>query len=450
MEHAIESAQTAFQSWKITSLELRLRQLKQFEHILGNHRDELAQIISSETGKVLWECRQEVSALLGKLSHSMDAYLERCPQRVSQTDNAVFVTRHKPHGVVAVFGPFNFPAHLPFGHIIPALLAGNTIIFKPSPKTPKVAECLMSLLDSSGFPIGVVNLIHGDTSIAKKLANHSGIRALFFTGSSDVGLGLMKTFAKTPGRMLALEMGGNNPLVVSHVHDVKQAITRIIQSAFITTGQRCTCARRLIILDTPRNRDLVTALVNTVRGLATTHTHDHENAFMGSLISRDAVDAALAFQSHLLKEGASAYLEAESLSKRSAHMSPGILDVTHSHIPDRECFGPILLIKWVTSFSDAITRANNTEYGLSAALLSDSEADYTLFQNEIRAGIINWNTATTGASGAQPFGGIGLSGNFRPSAYYAADYCSYPVASTELRAVSDQDASFPGIPDISI
>lgn len=444
---AVEAARNAFVAWSDKSFEERLTIVKRFAELLGENKAELAAVIASETGKPLWETATEVGAMMGKIAISEKAYLER----TGTVENAMPVgkafIRHKAHGVVAVFGPYNFPGHLPNGHIVPALLAGNTIVFKPSDLTPLVAEKTVQLWQKAGLPAGVLNMVQGEVETGKALASHSGLDGLFFTGSSRTGKILHEQFAGHPGKILALEMGGNNPLIVKDAENVEAVVHDIIQSAFVTSGQRCTCARRLFIETGAQGDKILSRLVDVTKRIAVGHYDAEEQPFMGAMISSAAASLMVRAQQQLLELGATTLVELKHLDRESGFVSPGIIDVTGiaDSMPDEEHFGPLLKVIRYTEFDRAIDQANNTSFGLSAGLLSDSEAMYEHFFKRIRAGIVNWNRPITGASSAAPFGGIGESGNHRASAYYAADYCAYPVASVELENVIMPGSLSPGL-----
>ncbi|WP_205914847.1 succinylglutamate-semialdehyde dehydrogenase, partial [Pseudomonas viridiflava] len=244
---AMQAARQAFPGWARRSLQERIDVLEAFAARLKHHADDLARCIGEETGKPLWESATEVTTMVNKVAISVQSYRERTGEKSGPLGDATAVLRHKPHGVVAVFGPYNFPGHLPNGHIVPALLAGNTVLFKPSELTPKVAELTVKCWIEAGLPAGVLNLLQGDRETGIALAANPGIDGLFFTGSSRTGNALHQQFAGRPDKILALEMGGNNPLVVDEVQDVDAAVYAVIQSAFISAGQRCTCARRLLV-----------------------------------------------------------------------------------------------------------------------------------------------------------------------------------------------------------
>lgn len=450
VDEAVSAAREALLSWKKRSIEARESFLLAFADLVKNNRDEIAKIIAQETGKPFWETKTEAAAVAGKIAISIRAYHERTGQNQRQVAGNDVVLRHKPLGVMAIFGPYNFPAHLPNGHMVPALLAGNTVVYKPSEQTPATAEFIMTLWQKVGLPAGVINLVQGakDTGIA--LAQSTGIDGLLFTGSADTGHILHRQFAGQPDKMLALEMGGNNPMVISeHYGDIDPTVYTIIQSAFISAGQRCTCARRLYVPIGEKGDALLDKLVSTVQKITVDEPFAEPQPFMGSQISVHAAQAILNAQDKLLSLGAESLITAQN--PHHAFITPGIIDVTKVAIssdktlPDEEYFGPLLQVIRYNGLDKAIEMANDTRFGLSAGLVSTNDGEWQYFVDHIRAGIVNRNRQLTGASGDAPFGGFGASGNLRPSAYYAADYCAHPIASMEGSETQLPDTLSPGI-----
>lgn len=446
VEQAASAARKAFPAWAGRSLDERIQVLEAFAAGLKARADELAHCIGEETGKPLWESATEVTSMINKVAISIQSYRERTGEKSGPLGDATAVLRHKPHGVVAVFGPYNFPGHLPNGHIVPALLAGNCVLFKPSELTPKVAQLTVECWVAAGLPAGVLSLLQGGREAGIALAANPGIDGLFFTGSSRTGNALHQQFAGRPDKILALEMGGNNPLIVDQVQDLDAAVYTVIQSAFISAGQRCTCARRLLVPTGAWGDAFIKRLV-AVSAMIEVGAFDQQPApFMGSVISLEAAAALMQAQQQLIAKGAMPLLAMTQPQPRAALLTPGILDVSAvSDRPDEELFGPLLQVVRYTDFDAAIAEANATQYGLAAGLLSDSEARYRQFWLESRAGIVNWNKQLTGAASSAPFGGVGASGNHRASAYYAADYCAYPVASLETGSLALPTTLTPGI-----
>ncbi|MBU2280314.1 MAG: succinylglutamate-semialdehyde dehydrogenase [Gammaproteobacteria bacterium] len=443
---AVKTARTAFIEWSQRSLSERIVIVQAFAEQLKQHAEAMATLIAEETGKALWESRTEVAAMTGKIAISIKAHAERTGTVENAMPGAKAFIRHKPHGVVAVFGPYNFPGHLPNGHIVPAIIAGNAVLFKPSELTPKVAEFTVKLWQQAGIPAGVISLLQGEVATGKALASHPGIDGLFFTGSSNTGHFLHQQFAGQPGKILALEMGGNNPLIVKNVRNVTAAVHDIIQSAFLSSGQRCTCARRLFLENSANGDAILEKLIAATRQIRVAEPFAAEQPFYGAMISEKAALGMVKAQADIQAAGGISLLELTHIQPGTGFVTPGIIDVTDAApMADEEHFGPLLKVYRYDNFDSAIAEANNTSYGLSAGLLADDAADYQYFFARIRAGIVNWNKPITGASSAAPFGGIGKSGNHRASAYYAADYCAYPVASVEADEISLPATLNPGL-----
>ncbi len=446
VDQAVHAARTAFEDWAGRGLEERLAVIEAFARLLEDNHYELAEAISLETGKPLWDSAGEVGAMRGKVEISQRAYAERTPSRVDEQNGGRSRLTHRPHGVMAVFGPFNFPGHLPNGHIVPALIAGNTIVFKPSELTPMVAEKTLELWQRAGLPAGVINLVQGARETGEALAAHDGIDGLLFTGSSATGRLLHRQFAGRPDKILALEMGGNNPLIVHKAGELAAAAIIIAQSAYLSAGQRCTCARRLILPEGAEADAVIAAVAELIGRIHVGPFDGEEEPFMGPVISGAAADKLMAAQEHLIAGGGRALVAMTRPDETLPFLTPGLIDVSEVvERADVEYFGPLLQVIRVADFDAAIREANATRYGLSAALISDDPDLRDVFYARIRAGIVNWNRPTNGASSAAPFGGIGLSGNHRPSAYYAADYCAYPMASMETDRLRAPDSLPPGI-----
>jgi succinylglutamic semialdehyde dehydrogenase len=446
VERAVMSARRAFASWSATPLDERCRIARRFAALLIERKEALAHAIGRETGKPLWEARTEVASMAAKVDISITAYHERTGERRAPITDGVAVLRHRPHGVVAVFGPYNFPGHLPNGHIVPALIAGNTVVFKPSELAPAVARATVAVWQDAGLPAGVINLVQGEKATGMALAQNRQIDGLFFTGSSDTGTLLHEQFGGRPEIVLALEMGGNNPLVVAEVADIDAAVHHTIQSAYLSAGQRCTCARRIFV---PRGAfgDRFLARLTEVTSRIAYGLYDAEpQPFMGAVVSARAAARLMAAQERLIAAGGRALLKMAQRDPGLGFVSPAVLDVSDVRDPpDEEHFGPLAQIIRYEGFDEAIERANDTVYGLCAGLLADDEVLWTHFQRAIRAGIVNWNRPTNGALSAAPFGGTGRSGNHRPSAYYAADYCAYPMASVESAQLAMPASVSPGL-----
>jgi succinylglutamic semialdehyde dehydrogenase len=428
----VAAARAAWPEWAARSHAYRIEAVRRFANVVRRRDEEFANLISRETGKPFWEAKTEVGAVVNKVQISIDAYAERTPQRKMEAalGNRVAV-RHKPHGVLAVLGPYNFPAHLPNGHIVPALIAGNAVVFKPSEKTPATGAMLVDCFHEAKIPQGVVRLLIGGPDQGRALAGQPGIDGLLFTGSARAGIALHKQFAETPQKILALELGGNNPMVVWQTKNIEAAATIAVQSAYLTAGQRCTAARRLIVED-GKEGPLLDAIAALIDRLIIDHPFADPQPFMGPVIDNGAADHVQDQWLNLMMKGGKPLKRLDRPFEERPYLTPALIDVTDvKDRPDEEIFGPVLQVIRVKDFNAAIAEANNTRYGLAASLIGGTPEMYDKFWARVRAGVINWNKPTNGAPSNAPFGGIGLSGNHRPSAFYAADYCAYPVTSSE-------------------
>ena len=426
---AYVAARAAFTPWSRQSPSARADIALRYKALLETHKEEMATLIAKETGKILWETRGEVGAMIGKVGISIDSYHARTGENISDAAFGQVQLRHCPHGVMAVLGPYNFPGHLPNGHIVPALLAGDCVVFKPSELTPAVGAFMVDLWDKAGLPAGVLNLVQGARDTGAALLDNPDLNGVLFTGSAATGSFIHQKFAGHPEIILALEMGGNNPLIIWDTKDVSAAANLAIHSAYATTGQRCSCARRLFVPDGAKGDAIIDAIAAGIDAMRFGPWDGDPEPFAGPLISEGAANMVLSAQATHIRNGASSIRIAKKLDWSANAVSPSLLDMGNSAAEDEEVFGPLLQVYRVDSFEEAITQSNATKYGLSAGLICDDRALWDVFVRDIRAGIVNFNRPTTGAASTMPFGGPGLSGNFRPGAWYAADYCAWPMAS---------------------
>jgi len=441
---ALARARKAFPGWAALPVAERVAAAERYRAVLEARKEAIAEVISRETGKPLWETRSELASMIGKVGLSIAARAERAGEKRNAMPFGEAVLRHRPHGVMAVLGPFNFPGHLPNGHIVPALLAGNAVVFKPSEMTPGTGAAMAAAWDEAGLPAGVFQCLQGGRETGEALVAGQ-IDGLLFTGSAGAGAHFRRAFADRPDVILALELGGNNPLIAWDAEDVEEAAAIVVQSAFITTGQRCSCARRLIVPDTAFGTALVDAVDALAGRIAIGAWNETPEPWIGPLISDRAAAGAKAQVEGLIARGARVVRPFAGIEGRSAaFVAPAMLDVTGVFVLDEEIFAPVLQVSRVPHFDAAIEAANNTRFGLTAGLISGDEALWERMLLEGRAGVVNRNRPTTGAAGSMPFGGLGESGNHRPSAYYAADYCAYPVASFEAPGASGNAAALAG------
>lgn len=446
VEAAFLAARAALTSWRAQSADARAAICRRFAARVKEQSESLAHLISRETGKPLWESRSEVASVVAKVDWSIEALKTRRDTQSFEIAEYQAVVRYQPVGVLAILGPFNFPAHLPNGHLVPALLAGNTVVFKPSELTPGVGAWMVEQWAAVGLPAGVLNLVQGGRDTGVAVATDAQADGLLFTGSHSAGRALHRAFAEHPQKILALEMGGNNPLVVYRAGNLPAAAYLTALSAYLTSGQRCTCARRLILVEDQNTSKFLEELQSLIGRMSIGYFFEKPEPFLGTVIRAEAGSRIAREAQELIDLGARPLIPLLAHRKNPALLGPGLVDVTGlAGLKDEEVFGPLLTVRRVGDLTEAIEEANRTRFGLSAGLLSDDRSAWERFVSEIRAGIVNWNRQTTGASGRLPFGGCGESGNHRPAGYFSADYCSYPVGSLESAQLELPAQLEPGI-----
>lgn len=445
VDEAVAAARRALHTWSRWPMERRVAVLRRYQELCKARLDDATNLICDETGKALWDSKGEAGLLGPKVDITLDDSPTGALRRVSGFDVSLAPTRtgrawFRPHGVMAVIGPYNFPMHLPNGHIVPALALGNTVVFKPSDKAPAcgqlLGELLQQALDAEGAPPGVVNVVQGAAETARALVNHDDINGVLFTGSWPVGRKIMEANLDRPDRILALEMGGNNAAVIMPDADLRQAVIECVRSAFVTTGQRCTCTRRIVVHEAVAPR-FISALCKAASNVIVGRPRASHPVFMGPIISEQARGAVLEFQARVASAGSEVLVESTAIDtpERGWYLSPSVIRVERFVAADGadagcdvEVFGPLLRIAVVRDLDSAIEQANATRYGLAASIFTRSQADAERFLAEARAGCINVNNGTAGASSKLPFGGLGFSGNHRPAGAFSVDYCAYPVA----------------------
>jgi succinylglutamic semialdehyde dehydrogenase len=352
-----------------------------------------------------------------------------------------------PRGVLAVLGPFNFPAHLPNGHIVPALATGNTVVFKPSDLSPAVGDWMARVWRETGLPSGVLEVVQGRAETGRALAGHPDVDGILFTGSYAVGRALREATLDQPHKILALEMGGKNAIVVLPDADLELAVAETALSVCATTGQRCSCASRLFV-HADIAEEFTERLVRVLRGVAVGDPL-REDVFMGPLVSRAAFDKVERYRSLAGEAGGERLLQVEP-DLPPPYSGAGLVrfaSLEQKHAYQREeIFGPEAALYMVRDLEEAIAAVNDSDYGLVASVFTRERARYEHCVGRVRTGLLNWNKGTVGASGKLPFGGIKRSGNDRPAGITATVYCTVPQAHLESEAGFDAAALPPGLP----
>jgi len=411
--------------------------------VLKDREEELARAIALDVGKPLWEARTEAQACSAKAAITAGEGMKMVSPFPAPGQPGA-ECRFRPLGVLAVLGPFNFPVHLPNGHILPALACGNAVVFKPSEVAPQAAEVYARCLEQAGVPPGLFNLVQGGPAVGAALAAHEGIDGVLFTGSWAVGQAIQKA---NQGRtkLLALEMGGKNAAIVLADADLEKAAYDVLFSAFVSAGQRCTAASRAIVVGDARR--FAQRIVQLARKLSIGHPLD-DGVFMGPLASPAALEK---FERGIRAAEAETLLDARRLQPRGlegCYVSPSVHFVGQrrsSPYEREELFGPDLAVYPAASEEEALQIANATDYGLAASVHTRSEQAFDRCQRALECGVVNWNAPTVGASGRLPFGGLKRSGNHRPAALWSTLYCSAPVAVLRGDGAFDRTKLAPGV-----
>lgn len=451
VDAAIESARRAQAGWERTPLSDRCALLRRLGEELKAREDVLVALLGREVGKPAWEARTEVRALQGKIDITLGEGLELV--RGFGREEGRIETRFRPHGVLAVVGPFNFPLHLSHGHIVPALATGNTVVLKSSEVAPACAQVYAEAFDAAGFPNGVFNLLQGRGPTGAALSSHEAIDGVLFTGSYATGVRILEANAHRPGRMLALELGGkNNAIVLADVAEDpalwEKTLYDVLFSAFVTAGQRCTAVSRVVIDRSIADR-FAEELVERARRLVIGHPTD-DGVFMGPLATGAARDRFLEMQEVARQEGAEELLASGTArtKHRGHYVSPAVHRVDRSRRDSRyqqtELFGPDLTIYPADDLEHVCAIAEDTDYGLAAAVFTREEEAFEACASRLQVGCLGWNVPTVGASSRLPFGGLKHSGNHRPAGLFSTLYCAWPLAITRGMNVLDHTKLPPG------
>ena len=431
VDEAVSAARAASVQWASTPMDERAGALRRFAEIATDRKADLAELILRETGKTRGESMAEAGALAAKVDITIDGpgASRVSPWSFPVNDSRTGACTFRPHGVMSVIGPFNFPMHLPNGQIAPAILAGNAVILKPSEQAAACGEALVQCWADAGLPSGVISLVHGGPDIASSLVTHEHVDGVLFTGSWPVGRRILEACLDDPGRIVALELGGNNPAIVMPDADLPQAVIECVRAAFATAGQRCTCTRRVIVHEDIADR-FIPAMATCASTVLVGDPSGEAPVFMGPVISEAARDRVLEAQQQLASGGGRVLVPCVPVDGPGWFVTGGVTEVdSFAGGPDEEVFGPLVQVCRVGSLDEAIAEAAATRYGLAAAVFSSDRAVFDAVLSQLKVGCLNWNTGTAGASSALPFGGVGRSGNHRPAAAFASDFCVYPVAS---------------------
>lgn len=444
VSRTVDRARAAFPAWRDAGIETRTAICTRFRDAIRSRSEDLARLIALEVGKALWDARGEAALLPAKVDVTLAEGLRWV--RAIDGGSGAHATFH-PRGVLAVLGPFNFPAHLPNGHIVPALATGNTVVWKPSELAPAVAEFVAEAWKEAGLPPGVLELIHGAAETGRSLAVHPDVDGVLFTGSSAVGQSLVRATLAQPDKLLALELGGKNGILVLADADLDLAVAETAISICATTGQRCSSASRVFV-EAPLFSAFCDRLTQVLRGVRLGHPLE-EGVFMGPLISLRAHEKLTHYRA-IAREAGGERLPCGETVLPPPYAAPGLVRFTNAEQPHPyqrdEIFGPEAALYPVTSLEHGISALNDSDFGLVASIFTRDRSRYAHAIGRVRTGLLHWNRGTIGASARLPFGGLRQSGNDRPAGIFSALYCTVPQSHLEHGGGLDPKTLPPGMP----
>ncbi len=449
----VESSKKGFDTWRKISIKEREEYLKRYQEQVISRKDEIATAIALETGKPLWEAQTEVTAVINKVNVTIEDSGPRISPKHYENilPNTTGHLYFKPLGPTLIIGPFNFPCHLANGQMTSSLLAGNSIIFKPSEKTIYSAQLLIECFHAAGFPDGVINLIQGNGEVAHRILNEKCIKGIYFTGSKEIGLKILESTHKDLSKLVALELGGKNASIIHKDSNIEHCLPELLKACFLTSGQRC-ISTSLVPIHSSLIDEFVSKFHNLSKKIIVDHPIDHEKApLMGPLIDQQALDSYLLFMGMAKREGMEEIMRGKQLEKKypGYYVSPSIHIANDfnkkSHFLTSELFGPNCTFIPYNEIDEAIEIVNSTEYGLAASVFTQSQEVYDLCLRDIACGQVNLNRSTVGASSKLPFGGVKNSGNYRPAAVSTIDSCTYQMASLEINNPETDHSAIIGI-----
>jgi alpha-ketoglutaric semialdehyde dehydrogenase len=408
---AVETAFEAFRDWKRTPSPARGKIIAKAARLMEGNKEELSQILTREEGKTIAEARGELTRAINVVDYCAGESRRITGETIPSELPANFAyTVKEPHGVVACITPWNFPVAIPAWKIAPALVAGNTVVFKPATITPGTAVRLTEIFNEAGLPLGVLNLVLGSGSEAgDEILNHPAVKAVSFTGSTETGLRIYTRVAPR-GVKVQAEMGGKNPVIVLEDCDMDLAVESTAQGAFGSTGQRCTATSRAVVIDKVAD-EFVERVVARAKIFKLGDGMDPATN-IGPSVDEGQFKTVLKYIDIGREDGAELLCGGRRASgnglDKGYFIEPTVFDkVTQDmRIAREEIFGPVLAVLRVRDFDEAMTVANDSEYGLSSSVFTNDANNIYRFVDEIETGMTHINSPTTGGEAHIPFGGI--------------------------------------------
>jgi alpha-ketoglutaric semialdehyde dehydrogenase len=415
VRRAVEAAQNAFAGWRDTPAPVRGAVLYRAWMLMDKERTELARLLTREEGKTLKESAGEIQRTINILEYTAAEGRRMGGETVpSELPRNFCYTVRQPVGVVACVTPWNFPVAIPVWKMAPALVSGNTVVFKPATLTPETSAFVVSIFERAGLPRGVLNMVLGSGStIGEALLKSEAVKAVSFTGSNEVGA---QIYAEGAKRMIRVqcEMGGKNAVVVMADADIDLAVEATAQGAFGSTGQRCTATSRVIVEERVADA-FVTKLVSRA-GKVRVGDGQREGIDMGPAVDENQLKTDLRYIEIGSSEGATLECGGERMSDGDlAHghfVEPTVFDrvTPRMKIAQEEIFGPVVSVLRVKDFDEALAVANDVPFGLSSSVFTTDPVNIFRFVDHIEAGIVHINSGTPGGEAQMPFGGVKATG----------------------------------------
>ncbi|MBI4313874.1 MAG: aldehyde dehydrogenase family protein [Candidatus Omnitrophica bacterium] len=450
---AVAAAAGAQKKWAAASLPVRRGLLRRFQKALKRRCGGLVELISRESGKPRWEAAREVGRMIARVDEIFEFAQRRVqPYEFSAGSGVQAQCRYRPQGVLAVLGPFNFPAHLAASQFLPGLLTGNAVVFKPSEKTPFVGQWVAEFMQEADAPAGVFNMVQGGGDVGRRLVQHAHVNAVLFTGSYAVGKKIQQVVLEQPAKCVALEMGGKNAVIVLADADLKLSAREAAVGAFSMAGQRCNATSRILV-ERKVAPLFIQYFLDVTDRMKTGYPLDPD-VFMGPLVGPEALAAYQEVQRKALQEGYVALRAggpAQVPGRRGYYVRPSVHLEKHPKIQAKsvyrtqEWFVPDAVILVTDSDEQAVRLNNEVPYGLVTSVFTKSRKRFEKMYARIDTGLVNWNRGTVFSSGRLPFGGTKASGNHRPAGMFAIDACVYPVAVLQDRRPAGERESVPGL-----
>ncbi len=457
VDGAVDAARKALVAWSDLTQVQRANALRKFSAQVFNHRDELAALISTETGKPLWEARQEVMQVEEQVETEIrEGIRSVSPFKVGEVRWGVEgYCRFKPIGVVAVLGSAASPVRFSCGHIIPALLAGNTVVFKPSKLVPATGQFIARMFDLADIPPGVFNLIQGDAAIGLDLAAHMDVEGVMFTGSQPAGKRILQATHDQLFKLVTLQIGGVNLALVLDDALLEQAVFETVLGSFLTTGQQYT-STGVILVERSIFKKFLEAFVSATTKLKVGYAFD-EDVFMGPVLTESARVRFLDRQQQLERLGTESIITGSPIKtdRPGYFLGPAVHviekpDSIDAISPEGMSFGPDVVLVAVSDADEAVRLANRNRYSYVSSVFTRDKSRFEICAKGLGYGVINHNLATTDVSLRLPLMGTRECGNFRPAGVFSQRNCTYPVASLEVTTTFDPNRKFPGFPVVEI